>query len=197
LPLTIGSIANQTASVLVIDDGSDPPVSKSPNYTLVRHPENLGAIQGLNTALEHLPSGLVIRLDDDDELLPGGVQALVEAWEPGTFVYSAYVETCGDNQLLVTPRNPWEAIAGGVAIHTDDIRRAGGYASDDVGIFTEYDLYARLIKIGIKPVRLTTPTYVYHRRSESTTGNQEAVDESLQRIGLKWDSHIAESIRNY
>lgn len=129
--------------------------------------------------------------------MPGGIEALLDAWEPGTFVYSSYVETCGDKQLLVSPRNPWEAIAGGVAIHTDDIKRAGGYVNDDVGIFVEYDLYARLIEAGVRPVRLDIPTYIYHRRDDSTTGNRDAVEESLRRIGLKWGSHIAESIRSY
>lgn len=65
--------------VTVVDDGSEPPVSLEPwddRFEVVRRP-NGGPSAARNAGLERVNAAWAILLDDDDELLPSGVSAMV------------------------------------------------------------------------------------------------------------------------
>jgi glycosyltransferase involved in cell wall biosynthesis len=94
------SLAGQTRGadqVVVVDDGSDPPLSEAalrsmvPGLEFVRHDRPRGVSAARNSGLERARGGLVLFLDDDDLLHPETLQAALEEFarqpEAGAVVF--------------------------------------------------------------------------------------------------------------
>jgi glycosyltransferase involved in cell wall biosynthesis len=96
--------------VVVVDDGSAEPVRlgiKDPRLLVVRNPRSLGASAARNAGLRVAEGQWVTFTDDDDELLPGMVQASLEAAERSTLprpvaVLSAHEVVDGDGRVVET-----------------------------------------------------------------------------------------------
>lgn len=81
---------NVTYEAIIVDDGSsddghrlvEPYVAKHPNFRLIQQ-SNAGVSVARNRGLEIARGRFVSFLDADDELMPGGLSALVEAAEEG------------------------------------------------------------------------------------------------------------------
>lgn len=89
LPDAVDSALVQTAAdtqVLVVDDGSEPPVSlaEHPRLTVVRHPRARGVSAARNLGTSLAATTLVTFLDDDDRLLPHMVERSVQALDDTT-----------------------------------------------------------------------------------------------------------------
>ena len=106
------SVAEQTypnLEVIVVDDGSDPPVSFEPGpntegIQVIRLSPSMGPAAARNEGVERATGSFLAFLDDDDEWLPdkterqldvllsqgpevAGVESGEEAWEDGRLVY--------------------------------------------------------------------------------------------------------------
>jgi glycosyltransferase involved in cell wall biosynthesis len=129
----------------------------------VCHARNLG-IQ-LSTFNE-----LCLPLDDDDELLPDGLQALVDAWQPGTLVYGGWIE--GDEYKSPAPPemlNRKNVAHATWLFHKDDWRRVGGYDPDfNIG-GEDWAFMVALVAAGVRAVRIDTPIYRKAVREGSRT----------------------------
>lgn len=72
--------SGRVASIIVVDDGSVPPtqgLAPDPRLVLVRQ-ENAGPAAARNAGIERTTAPLVAFIDDDDELLPEGLEALAD-----------------------------------------------------------------------------------------------------------------------
>lgn len=157
--------------VVVIDDGSLPRVQEGA-YHLLRT-SNTDLAMGVSYArtkgiLDTPHDGLILPLDADDELIPEGVAALVDAYQPNSFVYGAHIE-----DGIVFPPAPAKALAlrdlTGVTFlfSRADFIRCGGY-NPDFNIGCEgWALQAALVAKGVLPIPVNEPVYVYHRHEGS------------------------------
>lgn len=66
------ALSEGVSEVLVIDDGSTPPVlARRDRVRIVRHAKNEGVPSAFNTMLDAFRTVWVVRLGSDDELIPG------------------------------------------------------------------------------------------------------------------------------
>lgn len=139
----------------------------------------------------------LIRLDGDDELPPDAIKNLKKAWKPDSFVAGSYIEVQKNKSKTIFPKTIYGYLAGGVLMRIKDIVDVGGLAENDVGIFIEYDLYARLIEGGYYPIYTKYPTYIYYRHSGSITTNKLVVKDSLESLRVFWGNKLVSQIRRY
>ncbi|MCC6968711.1 MAG: glycosyltransferase family 2 protein [Phycisphaerales bacterium] len=107
--------------VIVIDDGSQPPTAACEGCELIRQ-GNAGPSAARNRGLEASVSAWVVFLDDDDELIPAGVAAMIALSERLNAVagVAARFERRGG---LVRPKNPPGEWAGRALPHWSDVLR--------------------------------------------------------------------------
>jgi glycosyltransferase involved in cell wall biosynthesis len=97
----VASVVNQTydpLELIVIDDGSSPPISESVTLpeepfeqaTLVTHETNHGANAARNTGLDHANGTYVAFLDSDDEWEPEKISRQIEQLEADTPYEASY-----------------------------------------------------------------------------------------------------------
>lgn len=152
--------------LLIIDDASTDDsalvaerYAGDPRVTIIRHVENLGLAATLNEGLERASHGLVARLDQDDEALPGRLTAQKTFMEahPSVAAAGSFVLHMGASprwdHLVELPTTP-QAVARRLAkenclYHPSVIMRrdvalaAGGYRTDFVNA-EDYELWLRL-----------------------------------------------------
>ena len=74
------ALDHNDAEIVVVDDGSTPPVTLPGNVRVVRHERNKGRAAALNTGLKAATNDLVLLIDDDIFAAPGMVRRLVEEY---------------------------------------------------------------------------------------------------------------------
>ena len=97
--------------VWVVDDGAESPVEASSlqgggrSVVRVIRRERGGPSAARNTALTHIESGSALLLDDDDELVPEGVEAMVDLGErtAAVAVVAAREELHPDGRVTIKP----------------------------------------------------------------------------------------------
>ncbi|MFO0834185.1 MAG: glycosyltransferase family 2 protein [Phycisphaerales bacterium] len=107
--------------VIVIDDGSHPPTAVCEGCELIRQ-DNAGPSAARNRGLEASESGWVVFLDDDDELIPAGVAAMIALAESLDAVagVAARFERRGGNARRKSVPGEW---AGRALPHWSDVLR--------------------------------------------------------------------------
>ena len=168
-------------------------------HRMVKNTSNLGIIGNVKQALSFIKNKdlPLIRLDADDEFYPQTLKILVRHYEPDTLITGYYTEILSDKNRTIAPLSIFEALACGVLMPIDHIRKAGGLAQDDAGIFVEYDLFARMIKKGTKVKIIPRIIYKYYRDHISITSNKTNVEDSIELIRKKHGNKIAMAIRKY
>jgi glycosyltransferase involved in cell wall biosynthesis len=157
--------ADVHTQIVVVDDGSQDDTSEIARgfseVTCVRQ-ENRGLAAARNRGLNEASGELVIFLDADDRLLPGGMAAGVRALErnpDAAMAYGRCVMTGPDGVFAPTPETPvvssghYEAFLRsnpvwmpGMAIFRREwVTRAGGFAPGFDGA-ADYDLYLRIAR---------------------------------------------------
>ena len=103
----------EDVQVVVVDDGSAEPVRigrPDPRLLVLRNPRALGPSAARNAGLRVAEAPWVTFTDDDDELLPGMVQASLEAAErstlPGPLAVLSAVEVVDADGRVVETRRP-------------------------------------------------------------------------------------------
>jgi glycosyltransferase involved in cell wall biosynthesis len=220
LPLAVESALAQPPGetvVLVVDDGSDPPVRLPPDRRLrvVRHERRRGVSAARNRGAGEATTRFVAYLDDDDVLLPHMAETSLAAWEgaalpPPVGVLSG-VDVVDERGTVLERRRPPPARPRGshfaleplepgcsyatkqtLVVERDVLRSVGGF---DEGLRSRVttDLFLRL-----NPVcsLLGVPTVTYRllehdeaRLSRDRDLRQESFRRLLERHGATMAAH--------
>lgn len=195
----INSAQSQTidCNIIVVNDGSTDQtldiIQTIDNITIIDQ-NNMGIINSLNNILESI-DGPICRLDADDALPNNAIESLMSKYDESTIVYGSYVEIYQDKCKIVYPSDIYQCLACGVLLNAEAIKQVGGFATNDVGIFVEYDLYARLIQANISVIGINDIVYYYNRKYSVSTRNINNVNKSIKLLDNKWN--IANRIRSY
>ena len=207
----IQSVINQTdqdIELFLVDDASTDRtfdratsilLDSDLDFKIQLNPKNLGVVKSAAQAFETISrrNCYLIRLDGDDELTPNAIEDLKNAHRLGFFVTGHYNETVEDITTTVKPKTIYDSLACGVLMYIPDIVKAGGLAREDVGLFIEYDLYARLINSSVFPWLIQNPVYTYHRQPNSLTRDTKAIEKSLALLQAYWGKEVVSQIRSY
>ena len=189
---------------IVVDDGStDETVElvesfESPSVRLIENEENSGnGTVACNQGIERARGEYVTVLDSDDEFLPSLLQrscGVLEHNEEIDFVYPDYYEWFpdGTRETVETGENIMNTVKVGMVHRTDRLREFGTY--DPEMIFAEYDLLLRYLDAGLDGYHIPDPLFVYYRRPDSQTGDEERVEAGKRELREKYgeDARIRE-----
>jgi len=134
----------------------------------------VGAATARNLLIERTDNTLLICLDADDTL--HNIASLVEAWQPGTWVYGDHIETDGTQETYhkgVPIGSLRNKLVTGVTFlfHSDDWAIAGGFDSD-FAYCEDYAFQCALTHTGAHGVYVPTPVYTRHLKPD---GNERTV----------------------
>lgn len=201
LARALRSIAAQThapAEVVVVDDGSTPPVRRDiwdgpGRLVLVRREDKLSEGAARNAGMAEVQSPWVAWCDDDDRWAPWKLRVQLEAlaafpqarWSVGA---AAMVDT--DGQVLghrgvgefqrtgasvvrlLLSSNSLPAPMSSLIVRTDTIRAIGGF-DDGLPLFADWDLLIRLAADG-PPAVVSRTLAVLERHGGQMTANLDA-----------------------
>jgi glycosyltransferase involved in cell wall biosynthesis len=166
----VDSAVNQCSEVIVIDDGSLEPVNLFIKDVYVyRSDTNNGVVTARNVGIEMAYSDLILPLDADDTLEPDAVEHLLQAYEPGSFVYGDYMQWEGDNSEIgryvkappigmITRKNVAKAT---FLFSREDALKVGGYHPDfEIGA-EDWAFMLALLQAGVKPKYVNKPILNY------------------------------------
>jgi glycosyltransferase involved in cell wall biosynthesis len=107
LARAVESALNEADEILLYDDGSSDDTTtvcwdvtaQSPNvrYLRRRSAVPIGVCGARNILISNASGKLIVPLDADDAFLPGGITALREAHQEGSFVYGGWRDQRGDH----------------------------------------------------------------------------------------------------
>lgn len=147
-----------------------------------------------NRAASHATSRWLCFLDADDELAPGYLDAMVRAIDVNRRRDALYVPKVQyvRGRTRYAPRFPQEVpvhdgnwLVIGTVIPRKAFDRVGGF--EEWPLYEDWALFARMQKLGLKPVRVHDATYIAHRRAGSRnhpTGGKRvklAAHDSIRR----------------
>ena len=147
--------------------------------TLVASPTNVGLPRARNAALAAAAGPLTFILDADNELVPGGLRALVAALDADPYASFAFgvlqrFDIEGPVGLLGwMPWEPWRLrhanfIDAMALVRTAELRRADGFTTDRrLHGWEDYDLWCRLAEAGCHGVHV--PAVVARYRTSLTS----------------------------
>jgi glycosyltransferase involved in cell wall biosynthesis len=157
--------SNQNFELLVIDDGSSMPIQEVFSYDLekldyrvIRIAQSLGQGKALNLGIKQLKTDLIIRLDDDDNLSSGAVEAYRRMHQKGFNLICLTVRLFyGDKYLSRTPLHKdnssvlhdlcklrFPIAHSGIAFTPELFQKIDGYDVDTVG--QDLSLFIRLFQ---------------------------------------------------
>lgn len=123
-----------------------------------------GVVAARNEAIEQIKDGLIIPLDADDWFTPGGLQALVAAWQPGTFTYGNWIDVFDHCERLKVAPQPRMITAKNICHATmcyskSDWQSVGGYDRDfEIGC-EDWAFALALVQAGITAHKVNQPIY--------------------------------------
>jgi GT2 family glycosyltransferase len=187
--LSVQSDPETVFSVVVVDDGSDPPVEIEPTdfpfeTCVIRLAHNVGPATARNAGMENVDSALVVFLDDDARALDGFLRAYVKRIDPlgcevgigDVYLHpdipsdrlTQYSETRSVRRLSPDQAVPYRYFAtGNCAVPTWLLRKVGGFDGRlRVWGGEDTELGLRLERVGAKFVRVPDARALHvHRRT--------------------------------
>lgn len=141
-------------------------------YTSIWIPTKIGVCAARNLAIQHAPTELIIALDADDELVPNGIQAMLSAYRPGTWVYGNYEEHSERGVELVNAPAPEVLCKKPLTYATmlfakSDWERVGRYDLDFNLALEDYAFQCALTHHGVKPVKVDETVFIRHIEDSS------------------------------
>jgi glycosyltransferase involved in cell wall biosynthesis len=181
--------------VIVVDDGSDPPIAdaltdvRDERLRVLRHPRNRMAPAARNTALTAARSPFVSQLDSDDLWEPTYLERVLPSFDdPAIGLVYTNAKIVGhpegrpvtilepsvhpiDTFPKIAEQNPMAATT--VTMRTDAVRAVGGYA-EWVWVCDDYHLYLKLAQAGWRFAYVDEPLASYRWPSP---GSGQSFDE--------------------
>jgi len=149
-----------------------------------------GVSNARNVGISEAMNNLILPLDADDELLPGALQAMYDAWQECVMVYGGWRENGVDYQAppidMIKRKNVCHAT---MLFSKADWQRVGGY---DIKYNIGYEDWAFMLKLynmGVKAVRLERPLYVRNVSDNGRTAQVTKYDRQIREI-MKLDGLI-------
>jgi len=187
--------------LIAVDDGSSDDSLRiletytDPRLIILKHSENKGIVQTLNTGLSRCTGRYIARMDADDIALPErfSQQATYFDTYPDTGVVDT-VQACIDESDHPTGRSNSSVIDAKDIYRTlpktnclghpsvmvrGDLLRTYGYRHV---AYEDYDLWLRMAADGISIVKLKTPLLLFREHSSSITGADHAGARHFQKV---------------
>lgn len=138
--------------------------TERPAIVLVKDRAGRGAGWARNRGVELVQTPYVVFLDADDALHPAFCERTLAHIQPGHYVYTDWLDE--DGKHYTAPQTPWD-LAGNwhvitTLLHTDDVRRVGGFDETLPGAEDTY-LYWALTRSGVCATRLGEALFTYHK----------------------------------
>lgn len=190
-----------TPEIIIIDDGSTDSGNEKikdlidgKNIKYIRQ-QNQGAIKALNCGIKEASGEFVIILDADDHFEQTILEELQNAIKTANadFAYCDYYEESNGKRKVVSTKNFFHCIAGGVLIKKNLIAQLGAYREDLN--FPEYDLFIKLQKY--KGVHIAKPLFTYKRHEGSITARKEYVETGMKQLKQLYPDFDITKIRKY
>lgn len=168
------------------------------SFRLLEKERNTGPWRALNRGIEVARGEYLVVLDSDDEFLPPLVERLVRVLDDSPdvdFAYCDYHEQFphGERVQVDTGGDIVHTVAVGVVHRVDHLARFGGY---DAGmVLAEYDLLLRYLDAGLDGHRVPEPLFVYHRREDSRTADDQLLEAGIAELSEKHGEDVW--IRDY
>lgn len=71
------------AELIVVDDGSSPPIQTGNDFTVIRHPKTIGNGAAIKTGVRNATGNYLVFMDADGQHDPGDIPRLLEAFDEG------------------------------------------------------------------------------------------------------------------
>lgn len=206
LPEALESLEKQTFrdfEVIVVDDGNSDKngVQKAVGkfagrlpVKVIRHPKNLGLATARNTGVKASRGKYVLTLDSDDLLKPTFLQTTVAILEDRPDISIAYTDVelfgAADKVLEMPEYNFNELLTHNLLACTSLYRRqvfeaVGGYSTDMIYGWEDYDFWIRAGRLGYCGVRWAEPLFRYRRYDGSMLmRSRPHVDEMRKQLRL-------------
>ena len=142
-----------------------------------------GVSNARNVGIQRAKHALILPLDADDELLPGALQAMYDAWQEGVMVYGGWREDDVDYQAPPIEMIKRKSVCHATMLFSrEDWLRVGGY---DIKYNIGYEDWAFMLKLyntGVKAVRLERPLYVRNVSDNGRTAQVTKYDKQIREI---------------
>lgn len=188
------SLDKALIEITVVDDGSsDNTLSVVSKFDQVKILEkaHTGPVKTINFAIEKCTTKYIIFLDADDCLELFALEYLWLARNDADFIYSNYWEVKNGKKELVVINSLSDMIGCGILYKTEDLLTMGLF--NESMVFSEYDMFSRMLKKGLTCKKIDVPLYYYYRDQNSLTSDKNLVElgkkQVLQKNGI--------CIRNY
>ena len=179
--------------VLVVDDGSTDRtrgvLARFGGSLRVLDQPHRGLAAALNAGLAAAGGEGFLRLDADDTLAPGALQALaggLAATPAAGCAYADRIEVFPDGRterISLAAFNVFRTIGCGILFRTGTARAIGGY--DDL-LFEEYDFLIRYLMASPERVYVPEALYRYRRHAAGMTGRPRYWEEGMAQMRRKW-----------
>lgn len=194
--------------IVVADGASDDDTvaiaSQAPHARLVSRSDG-GLYDGMNRAIAAATGATVLLLNGDDELLPGGIAAALDALErEPSKAFASGLALFGAQRQGATlrrysgPLSPEGIIFGVPAINARVFRRAvlerAGPLRTDLGLAADREYLLRLVQRNEKGAAVEQPIYFYrsHEGSKTLVVTREGA-QRVYRANAQFAAHLVES----
>lgn len=139
-----------------------------------------GVVFARNYGISFAQNPLVVPLDADDALLPGGLALLWRSYAPNTFVYGGWLEDGEQRTAPPIQRISEKNVSHATWLfHKDDWRAVGGYDPLFEAGCEDWAFMAQLVARGVQAVRIASPIY-----AKADSGGRAAA--CMRRAPLLW-----------
>jgi glycosyltransferase involved in cell wall biosynthesis len=195
--------------VIVVDDGSDPPVSEGlvsdHRLRVARHDTSAGVSAARNTGIEQARAPWIAFLDDDDLWAPDKITSQLNAAEKADAAWAYGGDVTVDDDLRVIagepPPSPGEVMAdlesfnsvpagaSNVIVRADALAAAGPF-DPSLKTSEDWDMWIRLARCCGPPAAASRPLVACRMHRGSASSNMDVVLAEIETIATRYDVPI-------
>jgi glycosyltransferase involved in cell wall biosynthesis len=195
--------------VIVVDDGSDPPVSdglvSDPRLRVARHDSPAGVSAARNTGIERSRAPWIAFLDDDDLWAPDKLTSQLNAAEAAGAAWAYGGDVTVDHDLRVisgeSPPSPivvmadlesYNSVPAGasnVIVRADALATAGPF-DPSLKTSEDWDMWIRLARCCGTPAAVSRPLVACRMHRGSASSNMDVVLAEIETIATRYDVPI-------
>jgi glycosyltransferase involved in cell wall biosynthesis len=195
--------------VIVVDDGSNPPVSgelvSDHRLRVARHDTAAGVSAARNTGIEQARAPWIAFLDDDDLWAPDKITSQLNAADAAGAAWAYGGDVTVDDDLRVIagepPPSPGEVMAdlkffnsvpaGGsnVIVRADALAEAGPF-DPSLKTSEDWDMWIRLARCCGPPAAVSRPLVACRMHRGSASSNMDVVLAEIETIATRYDVPI-------
>ncbi len=189
--------------IIVVNDGSTEPVTQkilgeleSESRVRLITTENQGLAEARNTAIRESSGEFVFPLDADDKVAPTMLEKTVEYMRSHADVGIIYTQArlFGEqNEAWELPEYRFPDILAGPMIYASalfrrrDWEQVGGYRSDMIYGWEDYDFWLSLISMGVEVYQIPEPLFYYRKTRGGMAGLSH--EKMLYSFGKLFEHH--------